>query len=290
LSSDAAVCQVRAAQWLRACAVLLIGLLPLGLMLICASSSAAQPRPVPPVISPDGATFLPRLDFSFAWASLLTTDRRFDWRGQVDFDLDIVDYGSGRVAFTSRYEGILGRERRRYDLNQGHYFFEASGSLRVKGTEVVMLSQHVSRHAVDRENGPAISWNTLGARAQRAWGRSSKPGWAGTRVDGAIELSRPMQQAFVDYRWLSRARASMRRPISPKLAIIVDARGEVAGVNAETRGRTRVCGGRIEGALRFAGRAAALELFAGYERRIDAYPTDRFRVRWFTLGFRITSL
>jgi hypothetical protein len=38
------------------------------------------------------------------------------------------------------------------------------------------------------------------------------------------------------------------------------------------------------------GRAAAVEFFAGYERRIDAYPTDRFRVRMFTFGFRIVSL
>jgi hypothetical protein len=237
----------------------------------------------------DGAWFLPRLDVSFVWASLLTTDRRFDWQGQVDVDFDIADYGFGRAAFTSRYEGILGRERRRYDLNQGNYFFEASGSVRVMGTEAVVLMQHVSRHAVDRENGPAVSWNTIGTRLQRGWGGAPRRGWAGTRVGGHIEISRPMQQAFVDYRWLSRARATMRRPVSARLAIVVDATGDVVGVNPVTRGRTRVCGGRIEGALRVTGRAAALELFAGYERRIDAYPTDRFRVRWFTAGFRITS-
>ena len=252
----------------------------------------AAPQDGLPGIPPagaDGAPILPRLDFSFEWASLITSDDRFDWRGQIEFDLDMVDYGSGRASFVGRYEGIIGRERRRYDLNQGNYFFEASGSVRTRAAEVVGLMQHVSRHAVDRENQPAISWNTYGVRAQRSWGGSPKPGWAGTRVDGEIEISKTMQLAFVDYRWLSRARATMTRPISPKMSFKFDAIGDVIGVDTETRGRSRVCGGRLEGALRIAGKAASVELFAGYERRIDAYPTDRYRVRWLTAGFRITS-
>jgi hypothetical protein len=262
----------------------------LGVLISCATPSFAQSTPASaPPAAADGASFLPRVDFGFSFASLITDDRRFNWQGQVEFDFDIVDYGSGRLNFTTRYEGILGRERRRYDLNQGHYFFEVSASKRAKGTEVVLFSQHVSRHEVDRENEPAISWNTYGVRAQRGWGGAPKPGWAGTRVDGEIEISRTMQLAFVDYRWLSRASTTMTRLVSPKLAFVVRATGDVAGVNPETRGRTRVCGGRLEGALRVAGKAATLELFAGYERRIDAYPTDRFRVRWFTAGFRVTS-
>ena len=250
---------------------------------------SAQVVPIPPITRSDKASFLPRFDGSFQWASLVTDDKRFDWQGQAEFDFDIADYKTGRVSWISRYEGMLGRERRRYDLNQGNYFFEVAASARVKGTEVVGISQHVSRHAVDRDNTPAISWNTYGVRAQRGWGRSDRQGWAGTRVEGRIEISRTFQLALVDYRWLSRARATMRRPISPKLSFLFDATGDVAGVDEVTRGRSRVCGGRIEAALRVAGKAATVELFAGYERRFDAYPTDRYRVRWFTAGFRVVS-
>ena len=67
------------------------------------------------------------------------------------------------------------------------------------------------------------------------------------------------------------------------------ARGEVIGVDEETRGKNRVCGGRVEGGLRLRGEAATLEVFIGYERRIDAFPTDRYRVRWTTIGFRVTT-
>ncbi len=233
--------------------------------------------------------FLPRFDASFGWGALVANDRRFDWRGEVVVDFDVVDYGVGRAAFVSKYEAVLGRERRRYDLSQGNYFFEASGSVRTKPAEVVVFLQHVSRHVVDRENAQAISWNTYGVRARQTWGRRRGTGWAATRVEGDIEISRAMQQAFVDYRWLSHARARMTRPVSPRLAVVVEATGDVIRVDEAIRGRTRVCGGRIEGAVRIAGARAVLELFAGYERRIDAYPTDRFRVRWFTAGFRIAN-
>jgi hypothetical protein len=250
------------------------------------SSSAGSSAPVPDA---SYARLLSRVDVSFSWANLLTTDRRFDWQGQLLFDADLFDYGSGRATFVSRYEGTLGRERRRYDLNQGSYFFEFAGSQRIKSVELMVLGQHVSRHEVDRENQPAVSWNTVGVRLEKAWRGRGTRGWQGSRVKTQIEISRPMQQAFVDYRWLSRARATVTRPLSDRTAIVIDATGDVIGVDTATRGRSRVCGGRIEGALRIRGGAGAVELFAGYERRIDAYPTDRFRVRWFMAGFRLTN-
>jgi hypothetical protein len=241
--------------------------------------------------------FLPRADFSFGWASLIATDRRFDWQATVGFDLDVVDYGAGRLRFRGDYEAILGRERRRYDLNQGNYAFEVSGSLERPRVELAVFSQHVSRHVVDREQVPAISWNTLGGRLQSAWTRSQ--GLRGralpsapdeTTIAGEIELSRAMQQAFVDYTWLSRARVSLSRPLTRRIAIVGAAAGEVVGVKRGLVRHERVCGGRLEGGVRIRGGAAAVEAFFGYERRIDAFPTDRFRVRWFTIGARVVTL
>jgi hypothetical protein len=240
-----------------------------------ASAAAAQtPGDAP------AAAFLPRADFSLAWAGLVADDPRFDWSGVVALGLDLADYGSGRLTFAASYEGILGRERRRYDLNQGSYSFETGVSYRTGRTEVVGLLQHVSRHVVDRDHADAISWNLAGARVRHRLADG---------VEAQLEAGRAMQRASVDYRWIARARVSARRPISGRVAMIAAATGDVMGVDEAVRGRSRVCGGRLEGGIRITGGAAALELFAGYERRVDAYATDRFRVRMFVAGFRILS-
>ena len=279
----------------------IFGVLALLLLSVPASAAAqtdheaaAPVERAPPASEQPSATsvdrgLLTRFDATFTWGGLRTNDPRFAWRGQADFDLDIVDYGAGRVGFVARYEAVLGSERRRYDLNQGSYLFEASASIRTAPVEIMGVFQHWSRHTVDRENQPAVSWNTYGVRASRDWVARGNSGWAGTRVEGEVDIAKAMQQAFVDYRWVSHGRAKMTRPVSSSLAIIVEATGDVVGVDEATRGSSRVCGGRIEGALRIEGRVAALELYAGYERRIDAFPTDRYRVRAFIAGFRLTN-
>jgi hypothetical protein len=270
------------------------------LCLAFVTPAGAQPGPSQPGGSSDAAArnaFLSRADFSFGWAGLAAADRRFDWQATVGFDLDVVDYGAGRLRFHGDYEAILGRERRRYDLNQGNYGFEVSGSVATRSIEIVAFSQHVSRHVVDRENVPAISWNTVGGRLYSSWTpargfASNRPDAAprDTTIDGEIEIARAMQQAYVDYAWISRARVSMSRPLAPSVAITGTATGEVIGVKRGLVRGERICGGRLEGGLRIRGGAAALEAFVGYERRIDAFPTDRFRVRWFTIGARVVTL
>ena len=243
--------------------------------------------------------FLSRADFAFGFAGLHTSDIRFDWQASIGFDLDMYEYASGRLRLRGDYEAFLGRERRRYDLNQGSYAFEISGTRQFKRLELGLLSQHVSRHVVDRDNPPSISWNTLGVRAQSVWTaktgltasghREVRDAGRADRVDGEIEISKAMQQAYVDYDWISRAKLSWWRPLTSVAAVRVRATGEVVGVKHGIVRNERVCGGRIEGSLQLRGRAAILEVFGGYERRIDAYPTDRFRVRWFTAGARVVT-
>ena len=241
------------------------------------SALFAQSVPPSPAAS-DGTTFLPRTEFEFSWASLIATDRRFDWEGRIGIDFDIVDYGAGRLSFRADYGAVLGRERRRYDLNQGNYLFEAASSWRVRQVELVALIAHVSRHLVDRDQEPAISWNTSGVRV-----RYDTP-----TIESHVELTWPTQKAFVDYTWISKARVDVTRPVNRRVSLLASAYGDVYGVDHTKRDR-RVCGGFIEGAVRINGRTAAVEVFAGYERRVDAYPTDRYRVRMFMVGFRVKS-
>jgi hypothetical protein len=93
----------------------------------------------------------------------------------------------------------------------------------------------------------------------------------------------------VDYVWMSGAHVGIRRPVSPRVELVATSAGQTFSVNRAVAGRKGPCGARVEGALRVNGRAGALEVFAGYERRIDAFPTDRVRVRFFTVGFRLVS-
>jgi hypothetical protein len=248
--------------------------------------AALLARPSNAQEAPDngGAVFLPRAAFAFAWGSLITDDRRFDWQGRIAADFDIVTVDAWRVSFRAEYEAMLGRERRRYDLNQGNYFFDAALGRRAGGAEVQAIIQHVSRHVVDRENVPAISWNLIGARV-----RSSLTWGGDRRVEGEIEAGRFMQPAFIDYVWATRAQAAVHEPLTDRLSLVGRANAELIGVHRDIYDRPRVCGGRVELALRVRGHAASVEVFAGYERRVDAFPTDRFRVRWFTVGFRVVQ-
>jgi hypothetical protein len=254
-----------------------------GLLLSCTRAAGARQIVLPPPDAPHQTGSLTRFDAYFQFSSLVADDPRFDWEADIGFDLDVADYGRGRVFFRAGYQGILGRERRSYDLNHGNYRFAAGTTLRSGATEIIGLLTHVSRHLVDRENEPSISWNTAGARVRH----HLRTG--GTTVDVEVGAGWAMQQAYVDYQWTSDAIVTVRRDAGRGRGLFATAAGGVIGIDHDVSARARICGGRIEGGLRIDGRAADVEIFAGYERRMDAYPTDRFRVRMWVVGFRIVN-
>jgi hypothetical protein len=247
------------------------------LLMLASAASAQTPAPSP------APSFLPHVNFEFQWGALVTNDPRFDWHGVVGFDLDVVEYGHGRATFSGEYEAVLGHERRSYDLNHGNYRFEATGSYRVGQLELALLTVHISRHLSDREHPGAVSWNLIGARANRRFVRDQ------SAIDTELSFGIAGQQAFVDYDWMAEARVAWRRPIGERWSLMSIGTGLLVGTDEEVAGRPNLCGARIEGGVRVNGSKAAVELFAGYERRVDAFPTDRFRVRMFTAGFRVVS-
>ena len=247
------------------------------LLALAADAAAQTAAPGQPV------AFLPQAGFHFQFAGLVANDTRFDWHGIVGFDIDVVDYRRGRATFSAEYEGVLGHERRLYDLNHGNYRFEATGSYRAGRTEIALLTVHVSRHLSDREQPGAVSWNLIGVRARRHLTRGQ------STFDAQGSFGFAGQQAFVDYNWVADARVAWQHPVNERIDLISTGTGILIGVNEDVAGRPNLCGGRIEGGVRINGTRAALELFAGYERRVDAFPADRFRVRMFTAGFRLVS-
>jgi hypothetical protein len=250
------------------------------LILAMASAAFAQEPLTHP---PSSHEFLPRYDFLVLLAGLDINDNRFSWDARVGADLDVVDYVVGRVSALAEYEALMGNEQQLFDPNQAIYTLEASASFRAGPTEFAAVLDHVSRHLSDRANKRGIGMNVVGGRVLRRI-----PVGAST-LDLRADVGRLIRRSYVDYTWRARINLVARRPLTTRLGLLGRAFGETYGVNPKIAGREGQRGGRLEGGVRISGHAAALELFAGYERVIDADPLDRQPRRWAFGGFRVVN-
>lgn len=236
-----------------------------------------------PASAPAEPGFFTRYDFHLTGTALSIDDQRFSWSARFGGDLDLIDYVVGRTSIAADYEVFLGNEIRAFDPNQSNYTLEASSSLRVGPTELVGVFHHVSRHLSDRPKRAAIAWNTAGARVLRRWGL------AGSTIDLNVDAARVVAHAEVDYTWIGQVDVLVRRSLTPHVGAYVHGAAQLFGVDPLRAGRARQTGGMGEAGLKLNGRAGALELFAGYEKRVDASPFDRRPLRWGMAGFRLVN-
>jgi hypothetical protein len=236
-----------------------------------------------PRLSPSAVKFLSRAEYYFEWSKNISADERFNWNGHIGLDVDLIDFGTGRITFVADYEAVLGDERRIFDLNHGNYILESAVVFRRGPVEVSGVFHHVSRHLSDRSNTPAISWNTYGVRVERSVGRGR------STLDARYQAAVAVQQAFVDYTWMMDLRLRLAHQATNRAIFFVGGTGGFIGVDRVLFDRERQCGMAFDAGLRLLGEVAAAEIFVGYERRVDAFPTERFRLRMFTIGFRLTS-
>ncbi len=201
------------------------------------------------------------------------------WGGSLDF----LDYVAGRTSFIIDYEAILGNEFRLFDPNQGVYTLEAASSARVGDGEVVGIFHHVSRHLADRSNTQAVAWNAAGVRLLKRLTRET------TTFDVDAELSRVVAKAFVDYSWIGELNLSVRRPLNDHVALFVQGSGKLFTVDGTVPNRGTQTGAVAEAGVRLKGTGGVLELFAGFEKRVDAYELERDSQRWMLAGFRLLS-
>ena len=145
------------------------------------------------------------------------------------------------------------------------------------------MYHHVSRHLSDRANKRGVSMNILGARVLR------RISLGANTLDVRADAGQIVYRQYVDYTWRARVDLVARRSIAANLGVFGRAFGETYGVDAKIAGRDGQHGGRLEGGLRIVGRAAALELFGGYERVVDADPLDRQPRHWAFGGFRVVN-
>lgn len=256
---------------------------------LAAGASAQQTQPPGFAPAPASPDFLTRYDFHLSAAKLSPStpdnieDPRFAWDTHFGGDLDVVDYVSGRISMLVDYEAMLGSEFRAFDPNQGNYTLEGSGSVRVGETEIAGVFHHVSRHLGDRPKRFPVAWNVLGVRAMR------RVPVAGATVDVTVGGGRLVQHSTVDYKWTGNLDLLIRRPINQRVGVFARGTGDVFLIDPTLSNRSRQTGGTAEAGVRLNGGRGALELFAGYERRIDADPLDFQAHDWALAGFRLLA-
>jgi len=276
-------------------------------MIVCllltraAVAAAQQPLVAPP---PPVPAFFTRFDFHLtaAWlgdsppvtpavpplsgqaAALYAAAHRYSFDTHWGGSLDFFDYVLGRTALIIDYEALIGDEFRLFDPNQAIYTLEVSSSVRVgNDSEVVGVFHHVSRHLSDRANRQAVAWNAAGVRWLKQYSRQT------TTLDVDAELTRVVARAFVDYNWIGELGLSLRRPLNGRLAVFAQGAGRLFTVDGSVPNRGTQTGGVAEAGIRLRGTGGVLELFAGIEKRVDAYELEREPERWVLAGFRLLS-
>ncbi len=255
------------------------------LLLAVALRAAAQvpvpaPGPGTPAASPE---FLTHYAFHLAASKLSVEDVRFSWDANFGGDVDVVDYVAGRVNLLADYEAVLGSEFRAFDPLQGNYTLEASASVRTAYAEVAGVLHHLSRHLSDRPKRYGVDYNSIEARALK---RFDVKGW---RVDGQLSGGPVIKHDYVDYAWRLTGEGKAARPITSRVGVFAAGAFEMLGVDPALAGRDTQRGGRLEAGVRLNGAAGSVELFAGFEQRIDAFQLDRVPLRWAMAGFRMMN-
>ena len=259
--------------------------LTLFLLLIAVPAAAQAPQPLF-VPAPPSPEFLSRYDFHMSVYELIGKEdpaERFSWDSHFGGSFDVVDYVVGRATVKVDYEAVLGSEFRPFDPNQANYTLEPSLSVRVGETELAAVFHHMSRHLSDRPKHFAIAWNMWGGRLLR------RKTVGNVTIDGALDVGRVVQHSFIDYTWITDGDVLVRRPVSPRLGVFAHGSAQVFCVDGTIPDRGTQFGMLVEAGLRVAGRGGALEAFAGFERRVDAYPLDRVPQNWVLAGFRLLS-
>jgi len=274
------------------------------LLLARAAVAAAQQPLVAP--APPAPEFFTRFDFHLtaAWlgdspptitapavpplspsaAALYAAAHRYSFDTHWGGSLDFVDYVLGRTALIIDYEALIGDEFRLFDPNQAIYTLEVSSSVRVGyDSEVVGVFHHVSRHLSDRANRQAVAWNAAGVRWLKQYSRPT------TTLDVDAELTRVVARAFVDYNWIGELGLSLRRPLNGRVAVFAQGAARMFTVDGSVPNRSTQTGGVAEAGIRLRGTGGVLELFAGVEKRVDAYELEREPERWVLAGFRLLS-
>ena len=222
-------------------------------------------------------------NFQVSAAGLSDDDPRLQWDASIGGDIDLLDYGSGRINLLAEYHSVLGNELQPFDPNQSYYTFDVSASYRIKRSELSGYLHHVSRHVGDRPKEFGVAWNSLGTRVTRPMTRNRLDLSACGYIDYVYD------RAFVDYRSMMGAEVASQYPNDRRVSVVAGGRADLVITDQDIAARSRVSGGLAHVGVRFEGSAAALEFFVALEQRIDPHPLTRGTEQWALAGFRLLS-
>jgi hypothetical protein len=226
--------------------------------------------------------FMSRTAFHMAAQHLSGDDPRYVWDADFGGELDVVDYGKGRLTFLANYQVVLGEQIRSFDPNQGNYILAGLASVRLGDTELAGELYHQSRHLADRPKEEAVDWNMLGGRVRRAFSYDRYT------FDTRADLRGVFMKTTVDYSWELDAGVRSDVKVRPGVGLLAGIDVRYLGVDG-SRGRGNQTGYKVQGGVRFEGRAGAIEVFVAGERRIDPFPLEVGTAQWVTAGFRLLS-
>ena len=207
---------------------------------------------------------------------------RFDWDVDFRFDADLLDFGFVRANVLAQVETIVGSELRDVDPNQNNYTADFTLFFRLPRGELGATFHHVSRHLADRADRGSVSWNMVGV----SYGERFAIGPA--RLDAGVRALGTTERAGVDYTAQIEGYGALELPLNPKLSLIAAAGVVAAPVERAMFDRGMRRGGRLSGGVRLPAPAGAVDLYAGWEQRIDAGQFTRDTTRWAHAGIRVT--
>ena len=210
-------------------------------------------------------------------------DSRFNWDADVRLDVDLFDVGVVRGNLLANFETIIGGELRDVDPNQNNYVVDLSVFFRLPRGEIGGTFHHVSRHLVDRADQGSVSWNMVGVSYGDRFSLGSVQVAAGGRAMGTVE------RANVDYTAQFEWYGDVEVPLTPRVSAIGTGEGVIAPVDRRMLMRTTRRGGLVLGGVRFPTGVGAIDLYAGWEQRIDAGQFTRDTTRWFRFGLRLKA-
>ena len=261
-----------------------VAALCLVVVLVTASVARAQ-SPAPSQTSPgsSGLQFLTGYRARLGASHLDRNDKAYVWDARISGDIDLVNYGRGRVNFFGEYEVVLGNEIRAFDPNQSLYTLDLRATQRLGRNEFSGLLHHVSRHLSDRAKTQSVDWNQIGGEVQRTEpvGR--------IRMESRLRGAWTLRRTYVDYRWQIDGRLRLLRPITPRASLLAEGSIDFLGIDSTIARRNHQVGAYLEGGTRLAGTNGSLDLILAFERRIDADLLARGPKSWVMVGFRLLS-
>lgn len=252
--------------------------------MVPATARAQRIAPEPADAPPDAPQFMSRFDVHLTADATASGNPEFWMDSHFGGDFDIVDYGKGRGTLLADYQAVLGKQIRPFDPNQGNYLLEGSSSLRLgDDVEVAGVFHHESRHLGDRAKIQAIAWNVLQVRL------FYHHTFAGTEVKVRGDAGNVVQHSWVDYKWTADIEGRVDKPVASHVLAYGSGYAETYGINHDISTRGRQTGGRVEAGFRLLGKRGAIDLFAGYERIVDADAFQELPLSWAFAGFRVVN-